>query len=215
MGQLGMHSWCLFNAYHSAYLGAKGLMALLGVSFPRLKGRQVALDLCPSSVKKQKRGLGSSAFEEFIVIPLDMLEQRRVWEALQRILRMSEANCWDLSLRDEVLELDYQKITPPRNLFLYKANYWPLGDLALDGLPAQLQTLFGTELEVDDQGFLLRLNFTIYRLLEQLVSDLAGYSPTIKEQFEGSRCLDRDLSDLELYRSFVFQLDAKQRIREQ
>lgn len=40
----GMHSWCMFNAYHSAYLGAKGIMALLGVA----SGAQE--QLCPKTI---------------------------------------------------------------------------------------------------------------------------------------------------------------------
>src|SRR6185437_9153919 len=45
LASAGMHSWCLFNAYHSAYLGAKGILAFLGVAFPVLNGSQVAIDL--------------------------------------------------------------------------------------------------------------------------------------------------------------------------
>src|SRR5689334_1275353 len=47
IGQQGMHSWSLFNAYHSAYLGARGITTLLGVPMPSLSGIQVALDLFP------------------------------------------------------------------------------------------------------------------------------------------------------------------------
>ena len=53
----GMQSWCLFNAYHSAYLGAKGIMALLGVALPKLKGQQVALDLFQGPDAPQQEGL--------------------------------------------------------------------------------------------------------------------------------------------------------------
>ena len=53
IGRLGMHSWCMFNAYHSAYLGARGIMALLGVSLPALNGRQVAIDLYPEPLKRK------------------------------------------------------------------------------------------------------------------------------------------------------------------
>src|SRR5579862_4359859 len=102
IGEQGMHSWCMFNAYHSAYLGAKGIMAVLGVALPNLGGRQVALDLCPAP-ERRKRTLGAPAFEEFVIVPLPLLEQRRVWEGFQRILNISEVNCWDISIRRELL----------------------------------------------------------------------------------------------------------------
>jgi len=104
IAQMGMHSWCLFNAYHSAYLGAKGIMALLGIAFPNLRSTQVVLDLCPEPErKKRRRALGSPAFEEFLIVPLPPLEQRRVWEAFRRVLNISESTCWDTSLRREIL----------------------------------------------------------------------------------------------------------------
>ena len=61
LGRQGMHSWCLFNGYHAAYLGAKGIMALLGVALPMLAGPQVAIDLYPMPVKgkAQRRGFAA------------------------------------------------------------------------------------------------------------------------------------------------------------
>ncbi len=203
IAQQGMHSWCLFNAYHSAYLGAKGIMALLGVAFPSLKGRQVALDLCPEPRRKKTRALGSPMFEEFLIVPLPMLEQRRVWEAFQRVLRLSEAECWNPTLRQQIVSLDYERITPPRNKFLYRAQYWPLEDLVSDATAADLNALFRAELDVEDQGFLLNLSCSVYLLFEQLMYDLAGYSDPIKEQFEASRCYDEHHPDLDYYRGFV------------
>jgi hypothetical protein len=198
-----MHSWCLFNAYHAAYLGAKGIMALLGVAFPNLRSRQVALDLCPEPGKKKSpRTLGSSRFEEFIVIPLPMLDQRRVWEGLQRVLRLADVQCWDDWLRQEILDLNYEAVTPPRNAFLYKVQYWPLEDLLVDAPADRLKSLLVRELDVSDPGFLLHLSFSVFRLFEQLISDLAAYSGVIKQQLEASRCLDTELPELDSYREF-------------
>lgn len=205
IAQRGMHSWCLFNAYHAAYLGAKGVMALLGVAFPSPNGKQVAIDLFPQPERKRRHTLGAAAFEDFLIIPLAKLEQRRVWEAFRRVLNMSTASCWDTSIRDELYRLDPDQVSPPRNWFLYKNCHWPLEDLALDAPESSLTTLVGTELDVGDQGFLLRLSFSVYRLFEQLMNDLAGYSAPIKQQFQASRCLDPEIPELESYRSFVSQ----------
>jgi hypothetical protein len=208
LAQQGMHSWCLFNAYHSAYLGARGLMALLGVALPNLSGKQVVIDFFPEPVKKKRvRPLGAPQFEEFVIVRLPLLEQRYLWEAFQRVLRMSEAVCWNLRLRQELVDLSYEGITPPRNQFLYRARFWPLNDLTSDAASTDLQKLCGVGLDVDDLGFLMRLSFSVYRLFEQLMSDLSSHSGTIKEQLNASRFLsDSEVPELASYKEFVAQV---------
>ncbi len=212
LGSQGMQSWCLFNAYHSAYLGARGIMALLGVALPELKGHQVAIDIYPEPMKKRKtiRPLGSSQFQEFVIVPLAPLDQRDLWEAFQRVINMSNATCWDVGIRQELLDLAHQKITPPRNRFLYRSNHWPLTDLISDVQPSDLTGFVGTELNAEDTGFLLRLSFSVYRLFQQLMSDLASYSAVIKTQLDASRCqVESEALDLVSYRNFVSQMNAR------
>jgi hypothetical protein len=50
---------------------------------------------------------------------------------------------------------------------------------------------------------LLSLCLAVYRLFEQLMSDFAGYSGRIREQFEASRCVNLALPELGLYRDFA------------
>ncbi|HTC46793.1 MAG TPA: hypothetical protein VK722_05700 [Candidatus Aquilonibacter sp.] len=199
----------MFNAYHSAFLGAKGLMALLGVTVPKINGNQLAIDVFPEPTKK-KRGPTKTApdFQEFVIVRLaGLLEQRHLWEAFQRVLNMTEAKCWDTALRQELLDLDFEKITPPRNHFLYKAHYWPLYDLMKDGVVSDFDKLFGIELDVDEQGFLLRLCFSVYYLFDQLMHDLAGCSSPIKQQIDGSRVFgSAGLAVVNCYANFVSQI---------
>ena len=211
LGQLGMHSWSMFNAYHSAYLGARGMMALLGVALAGPNGRQIAIDLYPQPLKKKKaRPFGSSHYQEFIIVPLPHLDQRDLWEAFQRVIQVSKAACWDVHLRQDLLDLAHDKITPPRNRFLYRANYWPLSDLTSDLSQSQLKSLFGMELDTDNPGFLLRLSFAVYRLFEELMKDLADYSGVIKQQLDASRCLaDPEVPELGCYRDFLFQISTR------
>lgn len=207
LGRQGMYSWCMFNGYHSAYLGARGIMAMLGVVLPEIRGHQVALDLCPEPPKR-KRQLGSPLFQEFTIVPLPKLDQRGLWEAFQRVIRMSNAGCWDSGLRTELLDLSHEEITPPRNRFLYKAHYWPLEDLASDIQPSDMKAFFGTKLDAEHPGFLLRLSFGVYRLFEQLMNDLAGHSVVIKNQLEASRFLSNsDSPELRCYRDFLSMMD--------
>jgi hypothetical protein len=180
----GLHSWSLFNAYHSAYLGARGIMNMLGFVTPKVNGIQVGLDLFPASAPGGSQGKRSARLlqNQFTAFSLAKLDQRYIWEALQRVINMSDVPCWTQTLAQELFDLDYEKISPPRNHFLYKANYWPLEDIILD-LPVQdLDGLIGTDLDVESSGFLLRLCFTVHLLFEQLILDLASKSNTILQQ---------------------------------
>jgi hypothetical protein len=210
IGQHGMHSWGLFNAYHSAYLGARGIMAILGVAMPKVNGNQIAIDLFPELPKKRKPGLNAvPEFQEFVVVRLSMLEQRFLWEAFQRVLNMTQAKCWSLDIRRSLLELSFEAITPPRNRYLYQAHFWPLSDLIIDGAASEFDTLFGAELDPSQEGFLLRLCFSIYYLFEQLMCDLARDSVTIQLQVSGSRVLKNAGSPvLDSYGNFVSQIST-------
>jgi len=92
-----------------------------------------------------------------------------------------------MTIRESLLDLAYESITPPRNHFLYKAHYWPLNDLLSDTAREISVDLFGTQLDVEEEGFLLRLCFSVYRLFEQLMRDLAIYSAVIRYQIDSSR----------------------------
>ena len=214
LGQQGMHSWCMFNAYHSAYLGAKGIMELLGVALLNLDGKRVAIDLFPQpknlSQKAAVRLRTSPQFHEFLVIRLGYLGQSELWEAFQRVLRITSADCIDESLAKELKSIPYGKFSPPRNHFLYQAHFWPLDDLMSDATFEKMNNLMGTELHAEEQGFLLRLSFTVYRLFEQFMSNLGEYSAVIKEQVGESRCLsDSELPVMGCYRNFLSQIGTQ------
>jgi hypothetical protein len=211
LGDQGMHSWCLFNAYHAGYLGAKGIMALLGVALANIGG-QVVIDVCPEPLKPVKKRISSIVtpqFQEFLIVKLGEIDQVGLWELFQRVVNMSTAECWDDALLRELIALAPRRITPPRNHFLYKAKYWPLGDLVADVKPPDVSVLFGEDLDVDGKDFLLRLSFSVYRIFEQLMSDLADNSTVIKDQFAGSRFLaTSDLPELGCYRDFLSRIEA-------
>jgi hypothetical protein len=131
----------------------------------------------------------SSQNHEFIVIRLPQLDQRFIWQAFLRVLRISDTDCWDMDIRKELVAIAYDKFASQRNHFLYKASFWPLDDLITDsGLP-EFRALIGTKLLPGEHGFLVRLSFCVYRLFEQLMRDLSNQSEIIKAQFEASRFL--------------------------
>jgi hypothetical protein len=120
---------------------------------------------------------------------------------------MSNATCWEAGLLQGLLDVAHEKISPPRNRFLYRASYWPLGDLATDIDPPDMTSLFGEELDPEHAGFLLRLSFSVYRLFEQLMSDLASYSGSVKEQVNASRFLtSSELPELRCYKDFLLKV---------
>jgi hypothetical protein len=185
-------------------------MALLGVPMPHLgSGGQVAIDLFPEPLKKTK-GATSPLFQDFLIVRLAKLDQRYIWEAFQRVLKKTKATCWDTALRDELIDLDFEDFSRPRNKYLYKASFWPpLSDLIADTLLTDFDKLFGKVLDVGDEGFLLRLCFSVYRLFEQLIADLASQSEVIKEQFDRSRILSSaGTPAIECYTNFVAQISA-------
>lgn len=214
LAQQGMHSWCMFNAYHSAYLGAKGIMGLLGVTLPNLAGRQVAIDLFPEPEKLPKKTAGglrvSPQFHDFVVIGLKPIEQSEVWEGFQRVLRITTADCMDMSLSKELMRVPYGKFSPHRNHFLYQAHFWPLDDLMADAALEGINILFGTELDIEEKGFLLRLSFSVYHQFEQLMTNFGEQSAVIKSQLRESRFFsESDIPELGSYKKFLSQITGQ------
>ena len=201
----GMRSWALFNAYHSAYLGAKGIMALMGIVFPTVASKAVVIDVFPTTPIKSRRGILTGQFEEFLLIPIGrLLDQRYVWEAFQRVLRQSESGCWDQASKAELLGLPWEQISRPRNHYIYRVPHWPLNDLIVD-FTGDWSDFWNSDLDVGNEDFLLQLSFNIYRLFEQLLIDFSTQSPIISEQLSGSRCFKPNPrpAALQCYDSYV------------
>jgi hypothetical protein len=169
----GLQSWSMFNAYHCAFLAAKGILALFGISLAHLN-RQVVIDLFPEPLTRASRNrpVGQPEASDFAVLPVARLDQQDVWLLLQRMINVTKVECWDGGLVKQLKKLDHTKVTPPRNHFLYKAIYWPLEDLTRT-LPFSENRFLGYELDEAAEGFLLMLSFTTFKLLEDLLNDLA------------------------------------------
>lgn len=214
LGSMGMQSWSMFNAYHSAYLGARGLMALLGIGLVMLDvGGQFLIDIYPQpESEKEKRRLraGSRKFDEFLFVRFGkQLDHHEVWEAFQRAIRVCDAACWNRDAYKELLDLAFKDISRPRNKFLYGSAFWPGDDLLLDGSADAFIALAAAGLDPSQHGFLLRLSFSVYRLFEQLIGDLAGYSGPIRDELDESRIIKAPFaSDLFCYNSYLDGLEA-------
>jgi hypothetical protein len=210
LASMGMHSWSMFNAYHSAYIGARGVLAMLGIAFPYLsQSGQYLVDVFPPAESRKKvKVLAGREFQEMLLIHLSgHLDQQQLWEAFQRTLRVSDISVCEAEVCHQLLSVRHEAITKPRNAFLYKAAFWPDQDLAVDADDEHLLALLGAELDADATGFLLRLSCHVYRLFERLVADIAEQSGPIREQVNASRILrDPGNSDLFAYNAFLKQM---------
>lgn len=214
LGTKGMHSWCLFNAYHSAYLGARGVMALLGIGLPLVDSEQFLIDVFPQPTARkdqQRLAAGKWRFSIYDVVhfPHYPFKQEEVWEAFCRIVHVSNVQCWRGTAYDELRKLSDSAITRPRNVFLYAPTHWPLKDLLEDASGDAFAELFEGELDIRERGFLLRLSCDVYVLFQSLMVDLAKESGPIRLELEASRIAKRPKADdLLAYDTFLEHMSA-------
>jgi hypothetical protein len=214
LGSSGMHSWGLFNAYHAAYIGARGVMALLGIGLPYLDQRgQLLIDIYPqpeslNARQKKELAAGHWKYEEFVIVRFPRhLDHRQLWEMFQRVIGVSDISCCDARIAEELLSVPFDSITTPRNGFLYKAAFWPSTDLLADGDESALFGMIGMGLNAEQQGFLLRLSCDVYRIFEQLLGDLAEQSVAIRSQLDQSRIISNPtVAELACYNTFLAQV---------
>lgn len=173
----GMTSWSMFNAYHSAFLNAKAVMALLGVAFPKIQGGDCVLDIFPVPDKRRnnKQWKMKSSYDSILYAKLPgRLDQRYVWQALKRCTAMT-MGAWDgMKIVDSMKALNWERVTPPRNKFLYTPAFWPaLGDLTDDITDAGWDGLLQGGLDPESTGFLLSLSFEMCQMSGWLFGDIA------------------------------------------
>ena len=208
LGVRGMHSWSMFSAYHSAYLGAKGLMALLGIGMPVLNAGQFLVDLFPapkgkSDVRMWRRG--EWVFSTFNLVGFGaQLNHEEVWSAFSRSLRVTSS--LPGSAVGVYAELEsLARVSKPRNELLYTPNGWPAEDLLNDALVEEFVDLFARGLgSSEERGFLLRLSYAVYHVFEALMADLGEVSGRVRRELEMSRVrVDPRCDDLVGYNCFI------------
>jgi hypothetical protein len=210
LGARGMHSWAMFNAYHSAYLGARSVLSLLGIAFPSLpQGGQLFIDLHPLPEKSSGKRPEARDAREFLLVRLPPLQQTQLWEAFIRAIRVTTAaKVLKGTVVQELTDLDAQDISPPRNRFLYHADFWPAtDDLLSDGAGPNFDALLAAALDPDEAGFLLRLSCHVYRICAALAEDLAAVSAPIRAELDESRIIHApSVAELTHYNRYVAAL---------
>ncbi len=178
----GMQTWSCFNAYHSAYLGAKGIMALLGITMPKIEQKQALLDVFPEpSGSRSGKVLRVYSFTDMLLIPVaNQFDHQQVWECFQKVLRNSRVRIWDRDLKLEVSNLTPKEIPRGRNDLLYRVASWIVADMVDDVQFSDASYLISDELGPEQAGFFLNLCFSIYQLFEILFFDLGTLSEPVR-----------------------------------
>jgi hypothetical protein len=185
----GFRSWCLFDAYHGAYLAAKSVMGLLGVVIPQLDGQQTVIDLFPVVQEKpRKKDLLLGRESQFRILKTGQLDQRNLWELFQRVLRMSTVQCASEGLVQSCVDLDWEDISRARNPYLYRATFWNLDDLHVEAAVAAFATpkydnQGDLSLSIENEAFLLELCFTVFVIGRSMLKDLASEIAPMAQEF--------------------------------
>ena len=186
----GMTAWAMFNAYHSAFLNAKAVMALLGVVFPKVNGKDYLIDIFPVPDKRRsnRQFKMKADYADFVAVGIPRLDQRYVWQALKRCCSNTMGAWPDVTVVDRIKEIEWERVTPPRNKFLYSPPFWPaVDDLTRDLVDLEWDDLIEAGLDPDSTGFLLTLSLDMFEISRWLFGDLAKDSNLFASQIEGVR----------------------------
>lgn len=192
LSQQGMLSWSLFNGYHSAYLSAKSILAMLGFSVPQPSGQQLLLELFPDNRnqgnKKNKIPVGGDEMSN--AYRIGRLDQNQLWQLFERALRMIDVPIWNGNILENVKDFDWANISKKRNPFLYNSVFWPYNDLSEnliddkfcnppDNFPDHTQFI-----DMDDPEFLIKSAFLLFHLGECLLADISIDAPIMKLELD-------------------------------
>jgi hypothetical protein len=137
----GYKTWSLVNAYHGSHFAAKSILCFLGITFPLIEvseGKQnlIMLDIWPGLIKTknvyQGLKLGSTESTLFARPPITKLDQRHIWQALQRylnVMTLPHPNIWPNDYPKVIKTIDYKGFGKQRNYLFYTNNAWLFDDL--------------------------------------------------------------------------------------
>ena len=183
----GLETWSLFNYYHSAYLGAKGIMYLLGVTVPLLNNKRWILDVfaAPENDRSGKK-IKPDSLTDFMSIPLPGLDQHQLWAWFQRVLASTRSAPWDRELAKDIHLIGASRdMTRQRNGLLYRPPFWIASDLLQPlAVPSAIPETYG--LDADDPEFLSSLCGHVHLIFDSLLQDLGKLSLPVRLQMEAA-----------------------------
>jgi hypothetical protein len=187
----GILSWGNSSAYQSSLYSLKSILALLGLSFPRVNNKTLVIDCFPEldklSSRERKLHVTPTADMKFIIF--DNLTHMQYWEIFQRIVRVTNYNLFSRELRDFINSISDRDFVLERNSLHYICNYWPenndLFKLVFDnnyGVKSDLLNNL-TEISVVNRDFSFLLNYILLKLNLELIKDISKYAVLISDEY--------------------------------
>ena len=127
----GAATWTMVDTYHSAMLGARGLIALYGILCYTVQGRTVLVDFRPELGDADYRSKFSKMYKRIddpirVLRPKKLLlEQRDAWGLIVRLVNITKnAESQDEELMKQIADIAETTLSSLRNKVLYDSVYW-------------------------------------------------------------------------------------------
>lgn len=188
----GVLSWGISSAYQSAFFALKGILGLLGLSFPRINSA-LMIDCFPAEEKlssnQRKRGEKPKPELKFVILPT--LTHTHMWQIFQRVLSVSKVSIWKPEIIDYLRNLNVSQFAEQRNSLHYINNYWlfpeDLYERIFDDSFGIDNTLFNKE-EYGSlhnrKDFSFILNYILLKFSYDLINDVGRYSTSVKAEYD-------------------------------
>lgn len=188
----GQPSWSLSNVYQSSLFAVKGILALLGLSIPRLS-QPFMIDCFPKRMEltrsQIKKGHVATAELKFWIF--NNLNHVEHWEMLRRVLFTSTISCWDQEVIDFLKAVSGEQFVEERNCLHYINNYWTIpkdlymkvniGEFANN---FEFTTNYTALISNCGKEYSFYINYTLINMALALIKDLGNLSTTVNDEFQ-------------------------------
>jgi len=188
----GALSWSISSAYQSSFFALKGILGLLGLSFPRIN-TALMIDCFPEeeklSNKQRKRGEKPKPEFKFVVFP--KLSHTHMWQIFQRVLNSSTVEIWKEEMILCLSKLHIDQFAQQRNSLHYVNNFWLFpGDLfnrmfdPAFGIDVDLFKNLDSDKLQKRSDFSFILNYIMLKFGIDLLKDLSENATAVKAEYD-------------------------------
>lgn len=187
----GAITWGISSAYQSSFFALKGILGLLGLSFPRIN-QALMIDCFPEEEKlsSKQRKRGEKPKQEFKFVTLPKLSHKHMWQIFQRVLNVSNVEIWQSEVVEYLSNLGVDEFAEQRNSLHYKNNFWLLPE---DLFKRVFDSSFGiakdlfSEKSYDEmrrrKDFSFIINYMLLKLAIDLIKDLGENATSINDEY--------------------------------